>query len=200
MRSIALAVILFLGTIQNGIGPKPAAYEADLTVIPCVQSPDSYPKAYYSSDRLGEKTALDVKFEKTESHYVATVQFDLPHVWIKVSEGACSFTIPVTLVSGHPRHVIFRPRPLKFMLSHGDHWLYGSVPDGIGYVELRTASREQRAIAAMDSGHFFFEYVAPGNYILNFSVSPGELVERPVTITAKRQGLEFDFRLSDLSP
>lgn len=192
---------LLLGAIGNSAQPSATiqlvVYSAD-----CADASSTAPTAAWQLHRSnGVEVPLNVGFQRiAPGAYQARFDAPSPHFWLTVRIGRCSFDQPVSVIAGRTRFINAFPfRPFVTMI-HGEHWIDGTLPDGVGAVLLLNAKDQHLSeVAMIDHSCYYFDSILSGRYILRFVVSPITVRDRPISIDngVKDSGVRFDFSASD---
>lgn len=140
--------------------------------VPTVQLGDSYVGQY--------RVIKDVPTRSDSGVYKVTVPVSGRHFWVRVSAGLCHTTMPVGTVPGHTRTIVAFPNK-SILVSSSYHWIAGELPKGIGAVQLVLAdSYRTAAVATIDDGCYYLEFLEKGNYLIRFLLPDAHVVDVPV--------------------
>ncbi len=154
---------------------------ARLSQAPVISIADSYTAQYHQPHVSLRQVRLGV--------YVGEFEVQEPHFWISASIDWCRDVEPVTIVSGHTRHLLLFPGT-RIAATDALHWIAGQVPEGIGGVTLRGDGRGSYT-GVVDDGCYYFEFVANGNYLLQFQASPALLVNEHANVSGVGESGQF---------
>ncbi len=137
------------------------------------------------------KTSVPVQNRRIASSiYEMRLDPGLSHYWLTVHTGGCYASTPVTVGKNSTRHLVSVPGPFEVFAYHGESWLFGRVPPGIGVIMLRDPqSGHPMSDGFIDDGYYYFELLPPGQYRLSFEAA-GRTFELPVKVI--RGGTEVD--------
>lgn len=194
MKVFGLISLLFFAVNATVFAGTDRSSPITLTIVNCPEQRENTPSVLISeTEASGTYRLLDAPVRKdADGIFVTQFLGQSSHFWVLVRVGKCATSFPVTIVTGHARHLLAFPSQTGIAVVDAYHWIAGELPEGVGSVDLSWRSgRPYDASAIIDDGCYYFEFVGPGDYVLRFQASPGLFADVPLKIKGPESSGQF---------